>query len=173
MANFKLHRVLKKYEPKREKMFVNLSHSEHILIFVNGESLQELNNFAAYLKTKITDKKVVILGFTKKLSKDELMKKVHFDKLITKKELNFWNNPTKKDIEWIHAQRCDILINLDLKSNNALNILTAASSAKTKCGHKSDIHNLFDLMINLADEKTPKALLEQLLFYLNTIQVKN
>ncbi len=173
MSKYKLHRVLKKYQLLRNKQFVNFADAKKILIFIQGESLQELNKTSFNIKEKITDKKIVILGFIKKLSKKENLDTIQFEKLITKKDLNFWNNPKKKDIEWCFSQNSDILINLDLTSSNVLNILTAASSSKIKCGCKSKYYNIFDLIINITSEKEKDILLEQILFYLNTIQVKN
>ena len=172
MSIFKLHRVLKKYH-QRDKQFVNLSNAQRILILTYAQTLQELNEYTLYLKKKLPNKNLIIVGFVKMLQKREKNETILFDKLITKKNLNFWNNPTRKDIEWIHSQDVDVLINLDLYSINVLNILTAASNAKIKCGCKSTHYEVFDFIINIPHEKDNKVLLEQILFYLNAIQVKN
>ena len=69
MSRYKLHRVLKKYQILRNKQFVNFADAKKILIFIQGESLQELNKTSFNIKEKITDKEIVILGFIKNLSK--------------------------------------------------------------------------------------------------------
>lgn len=175
MSKNKLNRILKKHEHQRDKQFTNMSDAQKILIFIHGETLQELYDYSKIIEAQLFGKELIIVGFVKKISKEErsVPPPVCLNKLITKKELNIWNNPKKKDIEWIRLLNTDILINLDLTSANVFNILTAASSAKIKCGCKSKYYNIFDLIIDIHTNATKEFLLEQILFYLNAIQVKN
>lgn len=173
MSKYKLNRILKKYEHQRDKQFTNLSDAQTILIFIHGETLQELNDYSKKIKIQINKKEIITVGFVKKLQKKETAEFLFLNKLITKKDLNIWNNPKKNDIEWIRATSADVLINLDLTSANVFNVLTAASNAKIKCGYKSKHYKIFDLIIDIPTNATKELLLEQILFYLNAIQVKN
>lgn len=173
MKNYKLNKVLRTYEPLRHKQFVNLECSSNIVVLYEGNSILELNTFAKEIHELLADKNVTICAYLKKIPKHETDKKIHFSKLITSKQLSIWGTPKKADIEWLATANCDILINLESKPNAVLNILTAASKASLKCGSGNNNHNILDFMIAPDSNNDRKALLEQILFYLNTIKIKN
>ena len=159
---------------KREKRFVNDTNCKSIFILFEGKTLHEMNAFAAEIRESLAPKKIIFCGYVRKLKKNEAGKIVHFDKLITKKSLTLFGNPHEADISWARAVECDLLVNLEATENNALDIITAASTAPMKCGRNiiTKKPHLFDFMLDVPAETSPKELLVEILNYVNSIQRK-
>jgi hypothetical protein len=72
-----------------------------------------------------------------------------FDALfISKKELDWKGVPLKSKIDHILRDRFDMLINLDIKGNRAMEYTCAAINADMKVGLIETKHKLYDLLVD-------------------------
>ncbi|MGE0019633.1 MAG: hypothetical protein AB7S72_08210 [Draconibacterium sp.] len=85
---------------------------------------------------------------------------------LTVKELNWWGLPRHEKVSEFVDMNFDILFNLALSQNLALEYITALSQAKFKVGSSQDTNNYFDLNINIGENNDALYLAKQQIFYL-------
>ena len=139
---------------------VSMEDAKRIGILFNatsGDDRHEIENFADLLRSN--DKKVLVLGFIDgKFTHD-----IHNYLVFTKKNLNWYLEPSGDNVQRFEEEPFDILINAYTDECVPLEYISALSSAKFRVGiYHEDKTHCYDLMINL-----PKA--ADLGFYLNQI----
>lgn len=85
---------------------------------------------------------------------------------LTVKELNFWGLPRHEKVSEFVDMNFDILFNLALSQNLALDYITALSQAKFKVGSSTGDSKYFDLNINIDENNDALYLAKQQIFYL-------
>jgi hypothetical protein len=85
---------------------------------------------------------------------------------LTVKELNWWGLPRHEKVSEFVDMNFDILLNVALSQNLALDYITALSQAKFKVGSSIDVNNYFDLNINIGENNDALYLAKQQIFYL-------
>ncbi len=91
---------------------------------------------------------------------------------LTVKDLDFWGLPKKEKVEEFTNIRFDILFNLAIDNNLAIDYITALSHARFKVGGSSDSNNHFDLNINIDENQDAMYLVKQQIFYLSQLNKK-
>lgn len=85
---------------------------------------------------------------------------------LTVKELNWWGLPRHEKVSEFVDMNFDILLNIALSQNLALDYITALSQAKFKVGSSPNPSNYFDLNINIGENNDALYLAKQQIFYL-------
>lgn len=91
---------------------------------------------------------------------------------LTVKELNWWGLPRHEKVSEFVDMNFDILLNIALSQNLALDYITALSQAKFKVGSSTDVSNYFDLNINIGENNDALYLAKQQIFYLAQLNKK-
>ena len=91
---------------------------------------------------------------------------------LTVKELNFWGLPRHEKVSEFVDMNFDILFNLALSQNLALDYITALSQAKFKVGSSTGDSKYFDLNINIDENNDALYLAKQQIFYLAQLKKK-
>ena len=85
---------------------------------------------------------------------------------LTVADLNWWGIPKPDKVGDFMDMHFDILLNIALEPNYAVDFVTALSNAKFKIGSSESDENYFDLNIKVGENKDPIYLAKQQIFYL-------
>jgi hypothetical protein len=111
-----------------------------------------------------TDQKFVPHFFIPKLLQD----------IITFKDLNWYFQPQKVFVKDFVEENFDILLDLTLTDNLPLLYLAVRSKAGLKIGRFQEDHQeYYDLMIDLPSESSIEYFIEQIMYYLQKINIEN
>lgn len=92
--------------------------------------------------------------------------------LITPKDINWLGFPGGGAIEKFLQTDFDLLLNLSVKPNFTLDVISALSAATLKIGWDQDRQGLFDISIDVSKQPDAMYLAEQQLFYLKQLNKK-
>ncbi len=122
-----------------------------------------------YLKSYFNREQVIFRGFCV----FEAITNPHQDaNTLTVKDLDFWGLPKKEKVEEFTNIRFEVLFNIALEDNLALDYITALSQARFKVGCSPNIKNYFDLNINIGENSDPMYIAKQQIFYLAQLNKK-
>lgn len=159
----------------RERLAIKLKDARNIGIVFNMHSEEEyavVGNFVGHLQQ--SGKKVWVLGYSKtKRSPVYFAPKLSYD-LILKGDVSFIMHPTAKFIPQFIDQTFDILF--DLRSINELPLayVVELSKARFKVGAgKSGEFGPYDIQIETTEEMTTRALIDQMMYYIDSIDFIN
>ncbi|MCY1720868.1 hypothetical protein OU798_10965 [Prolixibacteraceae bacterium Z1-6] len=85
---------------------------------------------------------------------------------LTVVDLNWWGIPKPDKIGEFVEIEFDLLLNIALEPNFAVNYVTALSKARFKIGSSPNDENYFDLNIKIAENQDAMFLAKQQIFYL-------
>lgn len=91
---------------------------------------------------------------------------------LTVKELSWWGLPKYEKVSEFTEMSFDILFNIALIPNLAVDYITGLSRAKFKVGSSPDNKNYFDLNINIGENRDSMFLAKQQIFYLAQLNKK-
>lgn len=156
---------------KHRGEFLNLRDIRTVLVLFDTADYEEADVLVEQL---IKDGKQVQV-YAYKDKKDEYDYSETPYKIIHSKEVTDWfDNKIDDIIEQIAAYRYDLLLDLSVKKNAVLEILSLSAQAKMKVGYKKEEQSPFDLSIINLDESGDKSLLvrelgKQVFHYLSVI----
>ena len=81
-------------------------------------------------------------------------------------DLDWWGMPKAAKVRDFMEMNFDLLLNITLEPNFAVDYVTALSKAKFKIGSSPNDENYFDLNIKVGENKDPMYLAKQQIFYL-------
>jgi hypothetical protein len=122
-----------------------------------------------YLKSYFNREQVIFRGFC---VFESITNPYQDTYTLTVKDLDFWGLPKKEKVEEFTKIRFDILFNLAIDNNLAIDYITALSHAKFKVGGSPESNNHFDLNINIDENKDAMYLVKQQIFYLSQLNKK-
>lgn len=131
----------------------------------SGDDRQEIENFADLLRSH--DKKVLVLGFID----SNYTHDIHNYLVFTKKNLNWYLEPSGDQVNRFLDEPLDILINAYSRECLPLEYISALSHAKCRVGiyHEEKTYS-YDLMINMNREADLGFFLNQITHFLNLIR---
>ena len=91
---------------------------------------------------------------------------------LTVKELSWLGLPKYEKVSEFTEMSFDILFNIALSPNIAVDYITGLSRAKFKVGSSPDDKNYFDLNINIGENRNVMFLVKQQIFYLAQLNKK-
>ena len=139
-------------------------HSRSIGVIFDATSQEHRQIVSQYVQSlKKQHKEVKILAFYDAKQQEPNLVFKHF----THKELNFWRHPQGPQVKEFMAQPFDVLINLFLNEEPALEYLSALSHAQLRVGPYTERTYCYDLMIETADRQNLNRFIEQVEFLLN------
>lgn len=145
----------------------NYANSRYIGIWFDAtdrENFKLTDNYAYKLAAK--GKKVEILGFVKKVRKDEDIPFEH----IAPKEVNWYGVPSEATKKTWAEKPYDILLCLHTKECKPLEYMAQLSAAKCKVGRYSEnTVECYDLMVSLSEDKGLEQMIKQVDQLLNDI----
>ena len=122
-----------------------------------------------YLKNYFNREQVIFRGFC---VFEELTSPHQDSNTLTVKDLDFWGLPKREKIDDFTSIRFEILLNIALENNLALDYITAISQARFKVGWSPNSKNFFDMNINIGENRDPMYLVKQQIFYLAQLNKK-
>ncbi len=122
---------------------------------------QTVLSYAEALQTK--GKKVQLLAFYDDKNQQPNFTFKHF----SRKELNFFRRPKGQFVDAFIAESFDILINLFLVEEPALEYISALSKAQLRVGPYTERTYCYDLMIDTSNRQDLPRFIEQIEFLLN------
>ena len=114
------------------------------------------------------NKKVKLLGFYREKNSETNFTFKHF----TLKDLNFWRQPKGALVSQFMEEPFDVLINLSLEAEPALEYISALSSAQLRVGPYTERTYCYDLMIATENRKDLSRFIEQVTFLLKKMNSK-
>lgn len=85
---------------------------------------------------------------------------------LTTNDLDWWGIPRQEKVGEFMQMNFDVLINISLNQNFALNYLTALTQSDLKIGYSPREQNYFDLNIKIKENQDSMYLAKQQIFYL-------
>ncbi len=156
----------KKY--KREKQFLNWEDVTSVIVLV----AYDMPNNAEIdtILDKLSGKDVSVFCY---LSQSNFVRQ-DSDQVtyFNPKSVSMLSKPNKIMAGKFMKNDSDILIDLTLKESLPLKFLAGTSTAYCRCGMKKEGYSLYDLEISSSQKLSKVDLLDQILFYLNTIKSK-
>lgn len=90
----------------------------------------------------------------------------------SEKDLDLWYKPKEEVVKKFNACDADLIIDLSRRNNYVMQYLLLQHPAAFKVGARNNDTDLYDLSISLTESTDIKHLIEQLLFYLQSIRSK-
>jgi hypothetical protein len=158
----------------RERGFKGFPASSTIGIIFNATDAEEFELVKKYVKyLRDLKKKVKTIGyFEQRDIPDMTYSKIEYD-FFSKRDLNWHQKPIKPFIDNFLEEEYDILIDLNIKDLFPLKYIASLSKAKFKIGRFAENIDLYDLMIEMEQEKGLKFFLKNLDNYLLQIKTKD
>ena len=158
-------------EKKLTRNFVSFSNVHHIGIVYNAEKKEDeilVNNYANQLRQE--GKKVFLMGYVNMKQLPHSKKFLLQSEFFWKEKLNGFNLPIKGKIGRFLDLDFDLLINLYFEPSLPMQAIAAYSKAKYRIG-ANIIGGLdyIDGMIDIGEKKDLTFLIEQIDFYLKSI----
>ena len=155
---------------KRKKEVCNLQDAKSIGILYDAtleEDVKKIQPFVSYFFD--LKKEVKALGFVN----EKQLSYCHTPKLqydfFYHKDLNWYYKPQNYIIDNFIRTEYDILINLCDSSCIPIKYLVASSLARFKIGRFEDGYEIYDLMIELNNDKSIEKLMNEIKHYINLI----
>ena len=162
-ANRKLDRLISK--TNRQIVFPNISTAKNIGVIWQPTQKEAFQ----YLKNYFNREQIIFRGFC---VFEEITNPHQDTNTLTVQDLDFWGLPKKEKIEEFTNIKFEILLNIALENNLALDYIIAHSKAKFKVGSSPNTTNFFDLNINIEENRDPMYLAKQQIFYLSQLNKK-
>ncbi len=160
---------------QRERVAIKLKDARNIGIVFNMHSEEEyayVGNFVKALQQ--SGQKVWVLGYSNaKRSPAYFSPKLSYD-LILRGDVDFFLLPRARFIPQFIEQEFDILFDLRKANELPLAYVVELSKARFKVGSgKSGQFGPYDIQIEANEEMTTSALIDQMVFYIDTIDFIN
>lgn len=173
LGRYYLRKLTGKLE--RERLAIKLKDARNIGIVFNMSSEEEyetVGNFVSQLQH--SGKKVWVVGYTNaKRSPVYFSPKLSYD-LILRGDMNFLMHPNARFIPQFIDQEFDILFDLRNANELPLAYVVELSKARFKVGSgKTGQFGPYDVQIEATEEMTTPALIDQMVYYINTIDFIN
>lgn len=155
---------------KRIKEVCNLEDAKSIGILYDATNEQQIKQIQPFVKYFFELKKdVMALGYVnaKQLSYCHTPK-LQYD-FFYQKDLNWYYKPQNYIIDNFVKKEYDILINLCDSSVMPIKYLVASSVARFKIGRFEDGYEIYDLMMEINDDKSLSKLMQEIKHYINLI----
>ncbi|MEE2931713.1 MAG: hypothetical protein VX370_04215 [Bacteroidota bacterium] len=168
IGQFVFQRELK--SNKRKKAVCNLQDAKSVGILYDATSEEDIKKIKPFVSYFFDLKKdVKALGFVnnKQLSYCHTPK-LQYD-FFYQKDLNWYYKPQSYIIDNFVQTEYDILINLCDSSCIPIKYLVASSLARFKIGRFEDGYQIYDLMIELNNDKSIEKLMNEIKHYINLI----
>lgn len=121
-----------------------------------------------YIYEQFKSPKVIIRNLCYTNNKD-----IDDSNMITSKDMNWLGFPRGGNMETFIQADFDLLFNLSVKHNFALDAITALSTASFKIGWDREKLGLYDLSIDVSEKPEALFLAEQQIFYLKQLNKNN
>ncbi|MEA2042161.1 MAG: hypothetical protein U9N85_06365 [Bacteroidota bacterium] len=168
IRNFVIKNQLKSKRNKVE--FHNLETAKSIHVFFDARTDEDYQPVKAFLsELKEMGKKIKAVGYTE--NEEQKAKFLFFKEVtfISSKDTNWFSKPGKELNKELEAYPADIFMNFAPEDCFAGRYLSAVSNAKFKVsGIKGDL--VADFVVETAENKDTKYLIEQTKHFLNTIK---
>ena len=122
-----------------------------------------------YLKNYFNRDQVIFRGIC---VFEEAVNPPEYTNTITTNDLTWWGLPKPEKTEEFLKMNFDVLLNITLNPNLAIDYLTALSQAKFKVGWSANEPNYFDLNIKIEQNHDAMYLAKQQIFYLAQLNKK-
>ena len=122
-----------------------------------------------YLKSYFTREHVIFRGFC---VFEQMTSPYQDTYTLTVKDLDFWGLPKKEKVDEFVNIKFEVLFNIAIENNLALDYITALSQARFKIGSSAGNTDYFDLNINIGENNDPMYLAKQQIFYLSQLNKK-
>ena len=157
---------------KRQKSACNLKDAKSIGILYDATSEKDIAKIKPFVDYFFNLKKdVKALGFVN----DKQLSYFHTPKLqydfFYQKDLNWYYKPQNYIVDNFVKKEYDILINLCDSNCIPIKYLVAGSIAHFKIGKHEEGYEIYDLMINLKDDKSIEKLMCEIKHYINLINM--
>ncbi|MBI4947872.1 MAG: hypothetical protein HY840_15890 [Bacteroidetes bacterium] len=167
--------ALEQKHVQRNKKFINIEDAKTIGIVFDAsdnENFDLVKKYVTYLREM--KKKVKAIGFYyQKVTPAMTYSKLEYD-FFSLKDLAWNNIPNNIYVDNFIEDEYDILLDLNLNDLFPLHYISSLSKARFKVGKKSEINNsIFDMMIELGNEKNLKFYLKNIDAYLFAINKTN
>lgn len=176
-AKYFIRRILKKED--RPVKVVDFSKPASIGILfkdVDEQLLRKIEKMAADIKSRFNTKKIDILGYTTKKSKNlpvYITKSVKAN-FFTLGQTNFFLKPNAESARLFMNKKYDVLIDFSKNKFEPLKYITALTPSSLKIGRYAEQDEAFyDLMLNLEEHKTEEEFFKELVHYLGMINDNN
>lgn len=167
-----LNSKLKRHE--RQAAFRNYQNVVNVGVIFNATEQATYELARNYIK-KLADKgiKFKALGFVdSKQVLDFYQKSTHFD-YFSRKNINWYGRPNNPNTQEFIDSQFDMLVDLSVENDYPIQYVVALSQACFKVGSKKDEYqNVYDLMIDLGEQKDLAFLIEQIDKYLEMIKIE-
>lgn len=168
-----LMKIIRRYQLKvlrnraseivRTIQLCNLDQVQKIGILWNEGDSKAYN----YLHEQFKSPKVIIRNLCFTHNKD-----IDNSNMITPKAVNWLGFPQGGNIETFIQADFDLLLNLSVKHNFALDVITALSAASFKIGWDREKLGFYDLAIDVSEKPDALYLAEQQIYYLKQLNKK-
>ena len=143
---------------KQPKKPVNFKSAHAVGILFDGTNSFNYDKVKGYAKQlEAAGKTVEVLGFVNESVKD----KVYPFKAFNNKDLNWFEIPASKEVEYFINRKFDLLLGLHVDTHMPLEYVAALSNAGLKVGRVNKNLECYDLMID--EDFDPKRSLERLI----------
>ena len=160
---------------KRNKTLINLNKAKDIALVYKVNNEQDYNRINELIKSLKEKKKTVLtIGFINNKYIPPYCLSGHSGFFINLKDLNWYGKPKNDFINEFIKKEFDIIIDLSLEDNFALQYISGLSKSKLKVGRFGNNNsNYYDLMIQTKNETTLNEYIEQLVHYLSILNNKD
>ena len=155
---------------QRNVEFMPLSKAKSVFIFYNRKdesevipTLKKLNSIRMQVATFVYDNNIAPTNG----NKNETQQLICY-----KQDLNLWGYPPNHIEKTVLEKQADILICLDGDKDYTLRYLMLKHPCSFKVGIKRNKQNIYDFSVSATINDKNSYILEQILFYLNTINRK-
>lgn len=162
-ANKKLQK--KEAEIQRKPEIPNLDTIKKVGVIWHPEQKEAFH----YLQEYFSKKQVIFRSLCVYNEKNEMA--IDSNSIILK-DLNWWGFPKPGIIDSFAEMQFDLLLNISLEQNLALDYITLTTQAKFKIGWSPNEKNYFDLNINIVQNQDALYLAKQQIFYLGQLNKK-
>jgi len=162
-ANRKLDKLITK--TNRQIVFPNISTVKNIGVIWQPTQKEAFQ----YLKNYFNREQIIFRGFC---VFEEITNPHQDSNTLTVKDLDFWGLPKKEKVSDFTNIKFEILLNIAMQNNLAVDYITALSKAQFKVGSSPNGKNYFDMNINIGENTNPMYLAKQQIFYLAQLNKK-
>ncbi len=162
-ARRKLDKLVSKNH--RQVVFPNVDKAKNIGVIWQPTQKQAFQ----YLKNYFNREQIIFRGFC---VFEKITNPPQDTNTLTVKDLDFWGVPKNDKIDEFTSIKFEILLNIAMENNFALDYITALSKAQFKVGSLAGDKNYFDMNINIGENTDPMYLAKQQIFYLAQLNKK-
>ena len=157
----------------RKKVMCDLDGAKTVGILFTADNAVSYDSVILFVN-ELTEKrgiKVLTIGFVENKKNLDLFPEQTGFRFFTTKQCNWYGKPKDHSVDYFIEKDFDILLDLNTIDNIAIDFVIGMSKAKFKVGQLKPEPKIYDMMIDIQNNRTLDNLITQVELYLSMFKV--